>query len=270
MKKIDTSSIAGLAKAPFIADTHDHIKESVLESTAQIVKGLLNGYTTNDLIILYGCVVAVTGGSIPGTGTATLTAGAIYYNGEIYEVDANAGLATTNPQTLIWEVVTTYLAADSTLTWSDGTIRDLHQIDKLRLVAGTVGAGLADFDDATVKRLSSYTENSTSTVTYGTGWADAAGAGSTISLRSNGDVELNANIEISAGGTIAAITLPAWAEPAVGKRFTISDYNGTDGASVLMILDISGTAVTIYKQSDGTKPADRTTLTFTIRYNIYV
>jgi hypothetical protein len=151
MKKIDTTNIAGSAKAPFIKDTHDHYKEAIAEATSESVKGLLGGYTTNDLIVLWGCTVTVTGGAIPGTGTATLSAGAIYYNGEIYPVDANLALATTNPQTLIWSVATTYIASDSTLEWSDGVIRDLHQIDKLALSAGTTGSGLADYDGATVK-----------------------------------------------------------------------------------------------------------------------
>ncbi len=155
MKKIDTTNISGLAKAPFIKDTHDHIKESIQETTSELAKGLIGVYTTGDIVILWGCVVDVTSGSIPGTGTATLTAGAVYYNGEIYAVDANAALETTNPQTLIWEVATTYASGDP-VVWSDATSRNLHQIDKLQLVAGTVGAGLADYDESIVNTVYSY------------------------------------------------------------------------------------------------------------------
>lgn len=151
MKKIDTTNISGLAKAPFIKDTHDHIKESIQESTGNIVKGLLGSYTTGDLIVLYGCVVSAT---IPGT--SSITAGAIYYNGEIYEVDASASLITTGSDTLVWGVVTTYLAADSSLTWSDGVIRNLHRIDKLALSAGASGSGIANYNGATVKTLPSF------------------------------------------------------------------------------------------------------------------
>lgn len=169
MKKIDTTNIAGLAKAPFIKATHDHIKESIQESTSNIVKGLIGSYTTNDLIVLYGCVVTAT---IPGT--SSITAGAIYYNGEIYEVDANASLITTGVQTLVWGVSTTYIAADLSLTWSDGTIRNLHQIDKLALSAGASGSGLANYNGATVKTLVQATAGTWTALTFSNSYTGTA------------------------------------------------------------------------------------------------
>lgn len=218
MKKIDTTNIAGLAKAPFIKATHDHIKESIQDSTGNIIKGLY-GYTTNDIIILYGCVVAVTGGAIPGTGTATLTAGAAYYNGEIYEVDANAALSTTNPQTLIWSVVTTYRSGDP-VEWSDGTSRDLHRVDKLQLTAGTVGAGLADYDASTVKR-------------YDTGWtaltAQNSWALTNAAYRRIGNVVYLRGLFTADGDETNATmaTLPVGARPTISQVFTASYLSQT-------------------------------------------
>jgi len=147
MKKIDTTNITGNQKAPYIKATHDHIKESIQDTTGNIIKGLLGSYTTGDLIVLYGCVVTA---NIPGT--SSITAGAIYYNGEIYEVDANASLITTGSDTLVWGVVTDYRSGDP-VTWSDGVDRDLHRVDKLALSAGASGSGLANYNGATVKYM---------------------------------------------------------------------------------------------------------------------
>ena len=149
MKKIETTNIAGIVKAPYIKVTHDHYVQSIRETTAQLVLSEIGSYTANDIIILRGCEVVVTG-STPGITTATLSAGAIYYNGEIYEVDANGSLATTGTQTYYWEVVTTYAGGDP-IVWSDGISRNLHRIDKLQLVNGTSGDGLGDYDASTVK-----------------------------------------------------------------------------------------------------------------------
>lgn len=145
MKKIETTNITGSQDAPFVKDTFDHYNESIADTTSNIVKGGVKSYTANDIIILWGCVVSAT---IPGT--SSITAGAVYYNGEIYEVDANASLVTSGLQTLVWGIVTTYRGSDP-LTWSDGIDRNLHQVNKMALSAGLSGSGLANYDASTVK-----------------------------------------------------------------------------------------------------------------------
>lgn len=151
MKSIETTNIAGSAKAPFTKSTHDHYNDAIQETTSALVKGILGSYTPDDIIILYGCEVTAT---IPGT--SSITAGAIYYNTKIYQVDSSASLITTGSDTLVWGIITTYLPGDSTLVWSDGVIRNLHRIDKLKLSAGASGSGLANYNGATVKYLSEF------------------------------------------------------------------------------------------------------------------
>lgn len=259
MKKIQTSQITGAQKAPYVKDTHNHYKEAIEESTASIVKGIAGSYTTGDIIVLEGCVVSAT---IPGS--STITAGSVFYNGEIYTVDA-ATIPATGSQTLVWQVVTTYISNDSTLRWSDLVIRNLHQIDKMALVAGASGSGLANYNGSTVKRLNQ-SPLTTESITFNTGWTDA---GSYISVIGNGDVEINFQGTTSTGGTTSVSTLPSWARPSRTKRFTIADYNGTNGPSELMVLNIDSTGeIKLFKQADGTKPSNRDIL-FTIRYNIY-
>jgi hypothetical protein len=195
MKKIDTTNITGLQGAPFLKATHDHYKEAMQEINTSTVKALLDPYAANDVIILYGCDVTVTSGSIPGTGTATLSAGAIYYNDEIYQVDANAGLSTTNPQTLIWSIDTSYRAGDP-VEWSDGPTRDMHQIDKFLLSAGTAGTGLANYDAATVKRFTSLVAVVTSLAAINLA---LGGLTTTVIEIGNWDMQGTASVTISHG-----------------------------------------------------------------------
>lgn len=147
MKKIETTNITGSQDAPFVKDTFDHYNESIADATSALVKGMIGTYTTNDVIVLHGCVVSA---SIPGT--SSITSGAVYYNGEIYEVDANPSIVTTGLQTLVWGIVTTYRGSDP-LTWSDGIDRNLHRINKMALSAGLSGSGLANYDANSIINL---------------------------------------------------------------------------------------------------------------------
>lgn len=149
MKKIDTSNIVGTAKAPFIKPTHDHYKQTIQETTGAIITGLMGSYTTGNVIILWGCVFS---GTDPGA--RTLTAGAIYYNGEIYQVPA-ASFTTTGSNIPLWTIATTYIGTDP-IYWSDGVQRNTHQIDQFVLVSGPVGGSgitgyVCDYNSGVVK-----------------------------------------------------------------------------------------------------------------------
>lgn len=168
-----TSNIIDPIKAPFTKRSLTHLNAGLTESLSEIVKGLIGAYTPNDLIVWSGCVVTPLSGSIPGTGTASLSAGAIYYNGEVYQVDANALLSTTTPQTLVWQIVTTYISGDPA-TFSDGNPYNFHRIDKMKLVAGTAGSGLANYNGATVKKLFTIIDSDWVSVSVGSllnGWS---------------------------------------------------------------------------------------------------
>ena len=94
---------------------------------------------------MYGADVTAT---IPGT--SSITAGYAYYNGEIYEIQANASLVTTGSQTLVWVEETTYASGDP-VQYSDGNNYNQHQIKRLKLQAGASGSGLMNYNASTVK-----------------------------------------------------------------------------------------------------------------------
>lgn len=256
MKKINVSALLGTLGAPYLKQTFIHNDEQVEELGDALVKSLLGSYTTDDLIILHGCVIS-------GTTTKAITAGAIYYNGEVYLVDAATGL-TAGADTWVFDIVTTYAAGDP-VTYDDESTHNQHQIDKIAFQVGTTGSGIADWDSTTVKSLSE--QRSDDIQTYQTGWSNAGSC--QFKELPFGDIEFTLNVAISAGGTTSVGTAPSWAIPAFLKRYYMGDYNGSDGASELLIMDIAATtgAITIVKQADGTKPSNRGSFYQTVRYN---
>lgn len=106
--------------------------------------------------------------------------------------------------------------------------------------------------------------SSSSAITYSTGWAGTV----VSSIDVTGEVELSGELTISTGGTTTLGTISATYKPISSKRFTISDYNGSEGASAICVLDIaSDGTITMVKQSDGTKPVNRSSFIFTVRYS---
>lgn len=244
-------------KAPISKRSLTHINSAWDELGEDIIKGLLGTYTTNDLIVLYGCTVTA---NIPGT--SAVTAGAIYYNGRIYKVDANASISSPT-NTLVWSIATTYITGDPA-TFSDGSSENFHKIEKFQLTNAGTGTGLADYNSTTVKALNK--QRTDGLLTVNTGWD---GSGVKFRELPFGDIELSLGVGITAGGTIDIGTIPSYAIPTFTKRFYVADYNGTDGASDLCILNIISTGVIqLYKQVDGTKPANRNDFITTVRYNI--
>lgn len=168
MKKINTSNVTSTARQPLLGRSISHLVESVKEGDDSTVQGILNtlniGYTSNDVIILYGCVLT---GNYSGAGNAySVTSGAVYYNGEVYLVDAVSGtISGTN--VLIGTLTTTYQSGDP-VQMSDGSLKNVHEIRTFVISQAGTGTGTKDYSAwSTINRkyslTSSATQNTTST-----------------------------------------------------------------------------------------------------------
>lgn len=258
-RKFETSAIIDPVTAPVTGRSLEHINSAYDELGSQLARTLISSYTTNDVVILYGCVVTA---NIPGT--SSVTAGAIYYNGRIYSVDTNASISSPS-NTLVWSIATTYIAGDPA-TFSDGSINNFHQIQKFQLTNAVSGSGIADYNAATVRILEGQRRGDL--VSYQTGWANA-GSNQFVELPL-GDIEYMVGLEISTGGTGYVGDAPTWAIPKKQKRFFVASYNGTDGSSELCMLTIETDGkIFLLKQSDGTKPSSYGGFIVTVRYNIF-
>lgn len=169
MKKIDTSNVTSTSRQPFLGRSITHMTEGITENDDSIIQGILSGmnisYTSNDVIILYGCVNS---GSNSGAGNPyTVSAGAVYYNGEVYQVDAASGVI-SGSNVVIGTLTTTYQTGDP-VTMTDGATKNVHQIRKFVISQGTSGTGTKDFSDfGTIKRQYSLTTNATQNTTSST------------------------------------------------------------------------------------------------------
>jgi hypothetical protein len=141
MKKVNTSTIAPGAGYPPSKKGLDFLQQSYQEVVANLAQALIGNVPSTTLgYVLYGCIRT----SLSGTNYA-FTAGAIYFNGEIYAVDAIASVSITTAAVLTL-TVTNDPIADPT-TFSDGSIQSVHNVRKLVISNGTLGSATLNYDD---------------------------------------------------------------------------------------------------------------------------
>ena len=139
MKTLDLSAVTPSIGIIPQKDTVEHITSSYLEGVASLAKSMIPiSWQTGKLVILHGCVAT---GSNPGA--RTLTAGAVFYNGEVYQVPA-ASFTTTGSQIGIWTLQDVNTGTESKLT--DGS--DVHVLVDNKFVFSAGLAGSGDFDES--------------------------------------------------------------------------------------------------------------------------
>lgn len=135
MKLLDTQYIvAGVRKLEATKETFLHMQESYKEIVSEFVKAFQ--VSDSDATILSGCINSGSGMDY------SISAGAIYYNGEIFLVSAFIGTA-TGVQVPVLSIVTTYRAGDP-VTYTDSTSHNTHSIRRLQWNFGDSGAGIKD------------------------------------------------------------------------------------------------------------------------------
>lgn len=140
MKKIDTSNIIeNVRQLGATKVTLDHINTSIKETLNFLLLGL--AANPSGVLALYGCVNSGSGLNF------NISAGACWYNGELYEVDALTGTA-GGGQTAVLSLETTYLGTDPVL-YSNNQSYPTHRIDKLKWSFAAPGAAIVDYSGLT-------------------------------------------------------------------------------------------------------------------------
>jgi hypothetical protein len=136
MKTVDISNIVeGSRRLGATGITLLHLAEAIKETTANVIKGI--GVDPSGVVALYGCFNSGIGSNF------IISAGAVYYNGEVYDVDAFTGTA-SGGQTAVISIVTTYRTEDPVL-YSNGQKYPTHAIRKMQWSISTIGSGVADY-----------------------------------------------------------------------------------------------------------------------------
>ena len=120
MKKIDISQIVSpSSKQPFTANSLKFKQDYDAENYAALVKSLIisniGSYSLTTPYVISGCVLS---------GTYNITAGEIFYGGNFYNVTAFS--SSVNPIRLI--LTKTYDATADPLTFTDGVVKNVHEI----------------------------------------------------------------------------------------------------------------------------------------------
>lgn len=141
MKKLDLSAVTSSVGMPQKSGVLDHIQSAYQETIAELAKSLIGsaGYDPTKAYVLSGCVNS---GTFP---VYTITAGAIFYAGEIYLVDA-ASFTVSGANVGVASIVTSYFSASNAdpVVFTDGNSRNVHEIRKIAFAGGLSGSGIAD------------------------------------------------------------------------------------------------------------------------------
>lgn len=143
MKKVVTSFIVSNVAQPIKKGTLDHLQSSWYECLEALAKTIIGeGYSTTKLYILYGCVNSTT------APVYTISAGAVFFNGEIYLVDAVTFTA-TGSDVAVGTIAVTYLTSASAdpVVFTDGTSHNVHQIRKMVFAAAAAGSGDVNYSN---------------------------------------------------------------------------------------------------------------------------
>jgi hypothetical protein len=143
MRKLKTSDITTSVAMPIKSGTLDHIQAAYAEAVAEAIKGLAGpNYSGATMYILNGLVNS---GIYPNY---NITAGSVFYNGEVYLVDA-ANFTLAGGQFAVCKIVTTNLVGPNAdaVQFNNGNSYNVHEIRKVVLSADLGGSGISNYVD---------------------------------------------------------------------------------------------------------------------------
>ena len=139
-KIIDLSAVTDAARIAIKQGTLKFIQDSYGENfTAILVMLIGSTYNPATMYVLYGCVNTGVGLNY------VISAGAVFYQGEIFLVDAAAFTTTGTNVPVMSLIVTQYTTNADPMTFTDSTVRNIHNIRKVQISSGASGSGFSNF-----------------------------------------------------------------------------------------------------------------------------
>ena len=140
MRKLDISNIGNTTGMPIKGGTLEHLQlayQEVLNAVAQNLIG--KSMDATKCYILYGCVNS-------GAGQVyNISAGAVFFNGEVYLVDAASFTAPAGQVAVATIVTTQYVTNADPVLFTNGNTYNVHNIRKIQIAAGLAGSGVCDY-----------------------------------------------------------------------------------------------------------------------------
>lgn len=140
MKKLDITPITNAAQLPIKKGTLQFLQDANSEIFAALMTALIgSSYSYNTMYVLYGCINSGSGANY------IISAGAVFYQGEIFLVDSTS-FSTTGSNVPIMTLITSQYTTDADpVTLTDSSVHNVHNIRKITVVSGAAGSGLVNF-----------------------------------------------------------------------------------------------------------------------------
>lgn len=140
MKKLDTSAITDSSQLKIKKGTLQFLQDANYEMFNAIVRGAIGASFDNSKVyILYGCVNTGDGNSY------NISEGAIFYQGEVYLVDAAIFNTSGASVAIFTQVTSQYTNNADPMTFSDSSVHNVHDIRKMVISSGVSGAGISNW-----------------------------------------------------------------------------------------------------------------------------
>lgn len=237
MKKVITSNISGSTGQPIKSGTLSHIQSAYTEAF-QILMQNLYGITSTDTTVrvLYGCVNS--GGSTIGT-TCNISAGAVYYNGELYFVPAASFLIATGLVAVIATVNNStnfFVAANADpVSMTDLSSKYVHSQFKVTIVDGNSGATGFIANYSAFGNMFSDWQSVTYAGSYASGTSGLKYRKEGNNVRFKGEVIYATPVSKTASDAVIA-AIPALYRPLSIHETTVSAHAGAGATAPLQIL----------------------------------
>lgn len=140
MKILDTTPITNSARLPIKKGTLQFLQDAHKETAAATIIALIGpSYNASTVYILYGVQNSGSGSNY------VISSGYAFYNGEIFTVDATS-FTTVGTDTAVFNIaITQYTTNADPVTFTDTTVKNVHNIRKITVSSGASGSGIADY-----------------------------------------------------------------------------------------------------------------------------
>ena len=223
MRKIDESKITSDKSMFFKQGTWTHLQKAYQEPIAESLKAMIgSGYDATKMYVLNGCINSGSGSSF------VISAGSVFYGGEVYLVDA-VSFSTTGSNVAVATITTTNNTTDYSADpceFSDGSLENVHNIRKVVIASGASGSGTKNYSAFDFYPFKNNYIDVSSSVT--------AGAGFTVDekeVRIYFDGTVQVFCRLSYSGTVSASTNILTGLPASNASYVIVDAYLIDGVS---------------------------------------
>lgn len=165
-KILNVTPITDAARFPIKKGTLQFLQDAHKDSLAHTLIGLIGaGYDGLTPYVLYGCENSGSGLSY------NITGGAIFFLGELYGVDAAAFTSPGGQVAVLNVAVTQYTTDADPVTFTDASIKNVHNIRAIAIQSGVAGSGTTTKNYSDCVFLSNLTTLEAGLATVNSAWA---------------------------------------------------------------------------------------------------